>query len=53
MLVRIFPHSDWIRQILRISPYLVWMRENKYQNNSEYGHFLRKETEDKFGRKNY
>ena len=27
--------------ILRISPYSVRMRENKKQNNSEYGHFLR------------
>ena len=35
--VRIFPHSDWI---LRISPYSFRMRENTYQNNSEYGHFL-------------
>ena len=26
---------------LRISPYSVRMRENAYQNNSEYGHFLR------------
>ena len=25
---RIFPHSDWIRRILRISPYSVRMREN-------------------------
>ena len=29
------------REILRISPYSVRMRENKEQNNSEYGHFLR------------
>ena len=28
-------------KILRISPYLVWMRENVDQNKSEYGHFLR------------
>ena len=27
--------------MLRISPYSVRMRENKGQNNSEYGHFLR------------
>ena len=26
---------------LRISPYLVQMRENTDQSNSEYGHFLR------------
>ena len=32
ILVRIFPHSDWIR-----------MRENADQNNSEYQHFLRSE----------
>ena len=35
ILVRIFPHSDWI------SPYSVRMRENTDQNNSEYGYFLR------------
>ena len=29
------------REILRISPYSVRMRENTDQNNSEYGHFLR------------
>ena len=28
-------------EILRISPYLARMRENKDQNNSEYGHFTR------------
>ena len=28
-------------EILRISPYSVWMRENTGQNNSEYGYFLR------------
>ena len=27
--------------LLRISPYLVRIRENADQNNSEYGHFLR------------
>ena len=27
-----------------ISPYSVRMRENAYQNNSEYGHFLRSAT---------
>ena len=37
ILVRIFPHSDWIR---RETPYLVQMRENADQNNSEYGYFL-------------
>ena len=26
---------------IRLSPYLVQMRENTEQNNSEYGHFLR------------
>ena len=38
ILVRIFPHSDWIR---RDTEYSVQMRENVDQNNSEYGHFLR------------
>ena len=33
ILVRIFPHSDWI---LCISPYSVQMREDADQNNSEY-----------------
>ena len=28
-------------EILRISPYSVRLRENKDQNNSKYGHFLR------------
>ena len=28
-------------EILRTSPYSVRMRENKEQNNSEYGHFSR------------
>ena len=28
------------REILRISPYLVRMRENADKNNSEYEHFL-------------
>ena len=37
ILVRIFPHSDWIRR----DPYLVQMLENTDQNNSEYGNFLR------------
>ena len=29
------------KEIFRISSYLIRMRENTYQNNSEYGHFLR------------
>ena len=41
ILVRVFPHSDWIREILRISPYSVRKPENTDQNNSEYGHCLR------------
>ena len=41
VLVRIFPHSDWIRRDLRISLYSVQIWENTDQNNSEYGHFLR------------
>ena len=36
-LVRIFPHSDWIR---RDTEYSVGMRENTDQENSEYRHFL-------------
>ena len=37
ILVRIFPHSDWIRRyILRISPYSGWIWENTNQNNSEW-----------------
>ena len=28
-------------EILRISPYSIWMRENTDQNNSEYVHFSR------------
>ena len=32
------------REIPRISPYSVRMRENTDQNNSEYGHFLRSEV---------
>ena len=44
-LVRIFPHSDWIRRdtekILRISPYLVQIRENTDQNNPVFGQFSR------------
>ena len=39
-LVRIFPHSDWIRR-KRISPYLVRMRKSMNQKISEYGHFSR------------
>ena len=27
-------------EVLRISPYWIWMRENADQNNSEYGHLL-------------
>ena len=34
-------------EILRISPYLVGIRENTNQNNSEYGHFLRSKTFEK------
>ena len=32
------------RKILLITPFSVRMRENKDQNNSEYGHFLRSAT---------
>ena len=31
------------REMRSISPYLVQLRENKDQNNSEYGHVLRSE----------
>ena len=31
--------------VLCISPYLVRMRENTDQNNSEYGHYSRSESE--------
>ena len=41
-LVRIFPHSDWIR---RETEYSVQMRENTNQKNSEYGHFSRSGNE--------
>ena len=40
ILVRIFPHSDWIRRDTEYLPYSVRMRENVDQNNSEYGHFF-------------
>ena len=43
ILVRIFPHLDWIWRDTEISPYSVRMRENADQNNSEYGHFSRSE----------
>ena len=32
------------RELIRISPYSVRMLENADQNNSKYGHFLRRET---------
>ena len=37
-LVRIFPHSDWIRSI---SPYSVRMRKIRTRKNSVFGHFAR------------
>ena len=38
--------------ILRISPYSVRMRENAYQNNSEYGQFLHSDLiEENFNKK--
>ena len=37
-LVRIFPHSDWIRRDTP-SPYSFRMQENTDQKKSEYGHF--------------
>ena len=39
-------------EILCISPYLVRMRENTDQNNSEYGHFLRSANEKNFNNYN-
>ena len=39
VLVRIFPHLDWILRDTPISPYSVRKWENRDQNNSEY--FLR------------
>ena len=39
-LVRIFPHSDWIRKVLQIFPYSLRIRENTDKKNSEYEHFL-------------
>ena len=41
VLVRIFTHLDWYWEIRSISPYSIWICENRDQNNSEYGHFLR------------
>ena len=42
ILIHIFPHSDWMQKdILRISPYSVWMRENTEQNYTGYRPFLR------------
>ena len=38
-LVRIFPHSDWIRRDTEYLPYSVRLRENMEQKNSKYGHF--------------
>ena len=38
ILVRIFPHSDWIR---RDTPYLSVFSPNADQNNSEHAHFSR------------
>ena len=39
ILVRIFPHSNWIRRDAEY--HSVWMRENTEQKNSEYGNFSR------------
>ena len=45
ILVRIFPHSDWIQTD---TEYLS-LNVGKYgQNNSEYGHFLRSVKDDIF-----
>ena len=37
-------------EIQRISPYLIQMREDADQSNSEYGHFLRSTLLDKSGK---
>ena len=39
--IRVFPPSDWIREILLISPYSVQMRENTDQKNLKYCHISR------------
>ena len=41
VLIRSYPGPHFPAFGLNISPYLVRMRENADQNNSEYGHFLR------------
>ena len=41
ILDRIFPYSNWIRTD---TPYLSAFSPNADLNNSEYGHFLRKES---------
>ena len=38
-LVRIFPHSDWIRRDTANAAKSVQIRENTDQKNSEYGYF--------------
>ena len=35
-------------EILRLSPYSIRMRKNAEQNNSEYGHFSRSDTDTNF-----
>ena len=42
-----FPEFGLNTERYSISPYSVWMRENEYQNNSEYGHFSRSENVNK------
>ena len=44
ILVHIFPHSDRIRRGTPYLSVLSQMQENKGQNNSEYGHFLRSDS---------
>ena len=44
-LVRIFPHSDWIRRDREYISVSIQMQENTDQNNSEYGHALRSVSE--------
>ena len=40
-------------EIIRISMYSVWIRENADQNNSEYGHFSRSDSFSKNGSYRY
>ena len=45
ILIRIFRIRTDYGEILHIFPYLVRMQENADQNNSKYGHFLRRKRD--------